>query len=454
MSLAISKTQVNFCERLTALYGNATDMPALGCNTLLFLPILFLNFLNIIFLSPFSINYDEKSRSFKIVSSKVDKYTVGIVYLGCAISISWNAIFLVIWTRELYLRWCFGGIMTMWIVYNIFIMSTLWFHQKHIIEFVNAQLDFTRHSITLEDGVVINVNKKIYSLIFVVILVPWMCLSMANMYNIETSFLHFPYLVMDRAHIVIYGLENYSSSVQYAFTLHDYLVAFIYFVLSTLTMAISQSGGLMTLCISVSMLHMVRKFLNQVKTQYQRTSLDIARLLRRFNHLNDVFQLCSSAFDFLYCWIGLILTPMYANSLQRLLSGNVLTALDATIVQLNVLLIMLSAASLHANIKSILPWIQASYSGYDFKFEQPNLNFRVNLLVHQITADCFGLSGKLFVITYGYTGSIFGLVITYALMFTQLQNQKKVQYDENSKRVNKVQPGTPLLKKRRLSHHP
>ncbi|CAG7831771.1 unnamed protein product [Allacma fusca] len=83
---------------------------------------------------------------------------------------------------------------------------------------------------------------------------------------------------MDRAHIVIYGLENYSSSVQYAFTFHDYLVAFIYFLLSILTMAISHSGGLITLCTSISMLYMVRKFLNQVKTQYQRTSLDIARV--------------------------------------------------------------------------------------------------------------------------------------------------------------------------------
>ncbi|CAG7701408.1 unnamed protein product, partial [Allacma fusca] len=172
-----------------------------------------MNYKNVTGHNPFSINYDETSRSFKIVSSKLYKYTVGIVYLGCTMSSSWNTIFVVIGTRESFLRWSFGGIMGMWIVYNIFIMSTLWLNQMHIIKFVNAQLDFTRHSITLEDGVV-DVNKKIHSLIFVFILVPTMCLSMANMYNVETSFLHLPYLVMDRAHIVIYGLENYSSSVQ------------------------------------------------------------------------------------------------------------------------------------------------------------------------------------------------------------------------------------------------
>ncbi|CAG7721596.1 unnamed protein product [Allacma fusca] len=86
---------------------------------------------------------------------------------------------------------------------------------------------------------------------------------------------------------------------------------------------------------------------------------------------------------------------------------------------------LLLAANCNSLIKSIQTRIYQSLST-QLK-PCPNCNgdsfqFRITLLMNQVNTNQFGISGHFFVITYGYVGTVCGLVITYALVVSQLRD--------------------------------
>ncbi|CAG7818365.1 unnamed protein product [Allacma fusca] len=76
------------------------------------------------------------------------------------------------------------------------------------------------------------------------------------------------------------------------------------------------------------------------------------------------------------------------------------------------------AAHVHSTLKSIVPLIQMSYTGADATFLSSEINMRANIAIQNLHANTFGLSGKFFVITYGFIGNICGLIVTFAVILS------------------------------------
>ncbi|CAG7829715.1 unnamed protein product [Allacma fusca] len=147
----------------------------------------------------------------------------------------------------------------------------------------------------------------------------------------------------------------------------------------------------------------------------------------------DQFQLAlshaSDSLGLLYLMICVAFLPYYCVALPILFGGHVFRVAEVVWYCIAVGLATFPAAHAHNLLKSIVPLIQMSYTGTNASFLSTDINMRVYIAIHNLHANTFALSGKIFVITYGFIGSICGLIVTFAVI---LPNVSFKTYDIKS----------------------
>ncbi|CAG7725713.1 unnamed protein product [Allacma fusca] len=225
--------------------------------------------------------------------------------------------------------------------------------------------------------------------------------------------------------IIESAYSDYLNSNNFSFTnAEDYstiqsnLLGAIYVVLTICMDGLTRSCYIICACGGLAFLLTVNVFLNHVQLQ------DPRKRLPEVLDILDQFQLAlshaSDSLGLLYLMICVVFLPYYCLALPILFGGHALRVAEVVCYCIAFGLATFPAAHAHNSLKSIVPLIQMSYTGANASFLSTDINMRVNLAAQSLHANTFALSGKIFVITYGFIGSICGLVVTFAVILPNL----------------------------------
>ncbi|CAG7827199.1 unnamed protein product [Allacma fusca] len=308
-----------------------------------------------------------------------------------------------------------------WIVANLAVIEFVWRRTNSTLDMLNLLNDIYKKcsEVDLSRKAVKWITKIPWLLCLLSILWYMLDVAIISRANNAKTPCDIRKSIIDGAYSEYLNLRNFNfSNAEEYNSIKNNLIGAIYIVQIFYLDGLTRCCYMACVCGGFAFWLTMNAFLNHIQLQ------DVHKRLPEVLGILDQFQQAlnhaSDSLGLLYLMICVAFLPYYCLTLPVLFGGHVLRILDIAFQLTLFGLAVFPAAHVQSTLKSIVPLIQMSYTGEDAAFFSSEINMRANIAIQNLHANTFGLSGKFFVITYGFIGNICGLIVTFAVILSNV----------------------------------